>query len=298
MGTVKSPTDPNRVFEDDDAVGPVRPIGAGGRDPDLSLLPPGVGPKQGLMTNLMGLFGFGKKPTPLSDFGLDMPGEGMDASNWFEQTFSLSGKRTDRYSVYEEMDTFDLPRSVLDAYAEEATQADRMTGQAFSISTNDTEIKKAYKQMAEAIKLEDRATQLARNTAKFGDDFHRLIYSGGEGIQGMQRRKPEDLTRTEDKFGRLVGFSERGQTYRGDRKHAVSWPWDYSHYRLLGGDDDVYGTSLLTGWFRPWRQMTLAEDATLIYRLRRAPDRNMIMVDVGDMDPVDQAAWMNRWKKF
>jgi hypothetical protein len=101
----------------------------------------------------------------------------------------------------------------------------------------------------------------------------------------------------DDKYGRLIGFREDGKTFR-NKKRPVSWPWDYVHFRLLGKDEESgYGTALLEAMFRPWRQLTLAEDAMLMYRLRRAPDRNMILVDVGDMEEHEAMAYVNAWRK-
>jgi hypothetical protein len=93
-------------------------------------------------------------------------------------------------------------------------------------------------------------------------------------------------------------MSEKGgESFRG-KKHKVSWPWDYIHFRLLGSDDTSgIGTALLDNVFRPWRQTVMTEDAVLMLQLRRASDRNIVFVDVGDMEEHDAMSWVNVWRK-
>jgi hypothetical protein len=41
----------------------------------------------------------------------------------------------------------------------------------------------------------------------------------------------------------------------------------------------------------------MAEDSILMYRLRRAPDRNLILVDVGNMEESEAQQFLNTWRK-
>jgi hypothetical protein len=43
-----------------------------------------------------------------------------------------------------------------------------------------------------------------------------------------------------------------------------------------------------------WKRLMLLEDAALIYRLQRAPERYAFYVDVGDLPPQEALAWVNR----
>jgi hypothetical protein len=71
--------------------------------------------------------------------------------------------------------------------------------------------------------------------------------------------------------------------------------WEIAHFRLLGDDRKLpYGTSMLEKARRIWKQLLLAEDAMLIYRTSRAPERRVFKVFVGNMDDKDVEPYVNR----
>ena len=71
--------------------------------------------------------------------------------------------------------------------------------------------------------------------------------------------------------------------------------WEMAHFRLLGDDRKLpYGTSMLEKARRIWKQLLLSEDAMLIYRTSRAPERRMFKVFVGNMDDKDVEAYVQR----
>jgi hypothetical protein len=68
-----------------------------------------------------------------------------------------------------------------------------------------------------------------------------------------------------------------------------------AHFRLLGDDRKLpYGTSMLEKARRIWKQLVLAEDAMLIYRTSRAPERRVFKVFVGNMDDKDVEPYVQR----
>jgi len=71
--------------------------------------------------------------------------------------------------------------------------------------------------------------------------------------------------------------------------------WEIAHFRVLGDDRKLpYGTSMLEKARRIWKQLLLSEDAMLIYRTSRAPERRMFKVFVGNMNDDDVEAYVNR----
>jgi hypothetical protein len=71
--------------------------------------------------------------------------------------------------------------------------------------------------------------------------------------------------------------------------------WEVAHFRLLGDDRKLpYGTSMLEKARRIWKQLLLSEDAMLIYRTSRAPERRVFKVFVGNMDDKDVEAYVQR----
>ena len=72
-------------------------------------------------------------------------------------------------------------------------------------------------------------------------------------------------------------------------------PWEIAHFRLLGDDRKLpYGTSMLEKSRRIWKQLLLSEDAMLIYRTSRAPERRIFKVFVGNMADDDVEAYVQR----
>jgi intein/homing endonuclease len=71
--------------------------------------------------------------------------------------------------------------------------------------------------------------------------------------------------------------------------------WQISHFRLLGNDAFLpYGSSVLEGARRIWRQLILIEDAMLVYRVIRAPERRVFYIDVGNVPPEEVANYLEQ----
>jgi hypothetical protein len=74
--------------------------------------------------------------------------------------------------------------------------------------------------------------------------------------------------------------------------------WEVSHFRLLGNDMFLpYGSSVIEAARRIWRQLILVEDAMLVYRIVRAPERRVYYIDVGNIPPADVELYMEEQKK-
>ena len=72
-------------------------------------------------------------------------------------------------------------------------------------------------------------------------------------------------------------------------------PWEIAHFRLLGDDRRLpYGTSMLEKARRIWKQMLLSEDAMLVYRVVRAPERRVFKIYVGNIDDKDVDAYVQK----
>lgn len=225
--------------------------------------------------------------------GLDAPGP--DGS--LEDFLKLHADRQKRVQLFEEMDSFGLVESILDLYAEESTQPDYDKQRRVWIESKARHMVSQGDRCLRNCQVEERVVPIARRMAKYGDEFRRLIYEAGKGVLGWRTAKTMNVRRIEDRYSRLIGFKEETKKYRAG-KRDVSWPWDYVHFRLLGKDeDDLYGTSLLQAMFRPWRQLALTEDAMLMYRLRRMPDRNAFFIGMGNMEVPEAMKWLNTFRK-
>ena len=73
-------------------------------------------------------------------------------------------------------------------------------------------------------------------------------------------------------------FSENQNQYAIDARHVI-------HISMSEGLDNnfPFGNSLLESIFKVFKQKELLEDAILIYRIQRAPERRVFYIDVGNM---------------
>lgn len=92
---------------------------------------------------------------------------------------------------------------------------------------------------------------------------------GGSGARGMTGAYPQQTG---------TRFSTEQNELAIDAKHVV-------HLSLSEGLDNNYpfGNSLLESVFKVYKQKELLEDAIIIYRVQRAPERRVFYIDVGNM---------------
>lgn len=96
--------------------------------------------------------------------------------------------------------------------------------------------------------------------------------AGGAAARGMMGAYPANPASTGSRF------TNGADEVAIDAKHVV-------HLSLSEGLDNNYpfGNSLLENVFKVFKQKELLEDAILIYRIQRAPERRIFYIDVGNM---------------
>jgi len=71
--------------------------------------------------------------------------------------------------------------------------------------------------------------------------------------------------------------------------------FEIAHFRLLSDSNFLpYGKSMIEPARRVWKQLSLMEDAMLIHRIMRAPEKRIFKVDVGNIPPADIDAAMQK----
>lgn len=74
--------------------------------------------------------------------------------------------------------------------------------------------------------------------------------------------------------------------------------WEVTHFRLLGNDMFLpYGSSVIEPARRIWRQLILIEDAMLVYRVVRAPERRVFYIDVANIPPENVPMYVEEQRK-
>jgi len=203
------------------------------------------------------------------------------------------------YYDYESMEFTPEISAALDIYSEEATTPSEK-GYMLAIYSESTRIKSILGDLFNNIlDVNTNLPMWIRNTCKYGDNFVYLKIDPERGIIGVNQLPNIELERNE-------GHSALNQINNDDpNSHKVefNWrekdiklsSWEVAHFRLLGDDRRLpYGTSMLEKCRRIWKQLLLAEDAMLVYRTSRAPERRVFKVFVGNMDDKDVEAYIQK----
>lgn len=191
--------------------------------------------------------------------------------------------------------------AALDIYAEESTTPSEK-GQILTIFSESNRVKNILEDLF--INVLDVNTNLqmwTRNLCKYGDNFLYLKIDPEKGIIGCQQLPNIEIERIEGVSKANAGNSvdprvpTRELRFQWKSKDIEFQAWEMAHFRLLGDDRKLpYGTSMLDKIRRIWKQLLLAEDAMLIYRTSRAPERRVFKVFVGNMDDKDIEAYVQR----
>lgn len=203
------------------------------------------------------------------------------------------------YYDYESMEFTPEISAALDIYSEECTTPSEQ-GHTISIYSESARIKGILADLFNNIlDVNTNLPMWIRNACKYGDNFVYLKIDPEKGVVGCNQLPNIEMERTE-------GDAHLNQTPDediNDHKIAFKWRekeiefnnWEVAHFRLLGDDRRLpYGTSMLEKARRIWKQLLLAEDAMLVYRTSRAPERRVFKVFVGNMDDKDVEAYIQK----
>jgi hypothetical protein len=203
------------------------------------------------------------------------------------------------YYDYEAMEYTPEISVALDIFAEEATTANE-NGKVLTIYSDSTRIKKELTDLFEnVLDINANLTSWARNVCKYGDNFVYNKIVPNQGIVGVTQLPNIEMTRSEPGFSKVTSLGdqqkEKNIKFFWKDKNVEFNSFEISHFRLLGDDRRLpYGTSMLEKVRRIWKQLLLSEDAMLVYRVTRAPERRVYKVFVGNMDDKDVDAYVDK----
>jgi hypothetical protein len=221
-------------------------------------------------------------------------------NNLYSQGVYFEPTRLASYYDYESMEYTPEISAALDIYAEESTTADQ-NGFILQIYSESKRIKSVLADLFNnVLDINTNLAMWTRNTCKYGDNFVYLKLDPEKGIVGCMQLPNIEIERVErgmkGKSNLDSGESEqKALAFNWKNKDMSFNTWEIAHFRLLGDDRKLpYGTSMLEKARRIWKQLLLSEDAMLIYRTSRAPERRIFKVFVGNMDDKDVEAYVQR----
>jgi hypothetical protein len=217
-------------------------------------------------------------------------------SDIYNSTLSAYGSfdRMARYSDFSEMEATPELASALDIYSEETVSSDEH-GRCLHIYSDDSQKQELLSTLFhDTINVEFNLVMWVRNLVKYGDFF---LFNDVHPEYGVINAYPIPITEIE----REEGFDPDNPAAVRFRwitqGNAILENWQVSHFRLLANDAFLpYGTSVLESARRIWRQLILIEDAMLVYRIIRAPERRVFYIDVGNVPPEDVSNYVEQAK--
>ena len=230
---------------------------------------------------------------------LDSQWQKIDSEMYQKATY-YETTRLASYMDYEAMEFTPEIAVALDTMSEESCTLNER-GEIMSIYSDSSRIKKVLEDLFyNVLDIHSNLPMWTRNTCKYGDNFVHLKLHHKYGIIGSTQLTNIEMTRSDSND---FAFNENDPEKDKKREVKFEWKsksltfnaWEVAHFRLLGDDRKLpYGTSVLDKVRRTWRQLLLAEDAMLVYRVTRAPERRVFKVYVGNIDDADVEAYVQK----
>jgi len=218
----------------------------------------------------------------------------FNETNQGAQSMAYHQVRRELFRDYDAMDNDPIIASALDIYADESTTKNEF-GDVLSIkSSNENVSAILHNLFYDVINIEFNLWPWVRNLVKYGDFFLALEIAEGKGIINVL---PYSVYNTE----RLEGTDPHNQNYvkfkveldRFGKKEYENY--EMAHFRMLSDTNFLpYGKAMIEGGRRVWKQLSLMEDAMLIHRIMRAPEKRVFKIDIGNINPQEVDNYMQK----
>jgi len=231
-----------------------------------------------------------------------------DVYRWMTSYMDISNERRDRYKDYTAMIQIPELELGLTTYADDGSQTNP-DGFVIDISSNNDDIVSTLEEtFFDNLDLNAELWKYFFGTCQYGDNFYEIILDDAKKeIISLKYLPPMNVERIEID-GNLLKFlvhknikdpHQPRTTYASERHSAKAvtlQPWEVVHFKI---DDNVYapyGRSVFESGRRTYKQLALMEDAMLVYRLERAPEKRVFYIDIGTMSTAEGEKWVDRIK--
>jgi hypothetical protein len=210
------------------------------------------------------------------------------------QSMAYHQVRRELFRDYDAMDNDPILSSALDIYADESTLKNEF-GDTLEIRSSNEKVREILDNLFyDILNVEANLWPWTRNLVKYGDFFLQLEIEPEKGIINVQ---PSSIYETE----RIEGFDPNNPNYikfkiendptgKGEYEN-----FEIAHFRLLSDTNFLpYGKAMIENGRRIWKQVSLMEDAMLIHRIMRAPEKRVFRIDIGNIPPTEVDNYMQR----
>ena len=218
----------------------------------------------------------------------------------YNQSLYQKTMRMGLFRDYEAMDSDPLISSALDIYADETTLKSEY-GKILSIKSDNNQIHDILHNLYyDILNIEFNLYPWTRNLCKYGDFFLKLDINEKYGITNVEPLSSYDVQRVEGedienphytKF--VLESGDVRQTQQGAKTEFENY--EIAHFRMISDSNFLpYGRSMLEGGRKVWKQLSLMEDAMLIHRIMRAPEKRIFNIDIGNIPPAEVDQYMQK----
>tara|TARA_R110000737_G_scaffold14377_4_gene30316 strand:+ start:3620 stop:5347 length:1728 start_codon:yes stop_codon:yes gene_type:complete len=210
------------------------------------------------------------------------------------QSMAYQQVRREVFRDYDAMDNDPILASALDIYADESTLKNEF-GDVMLINSDNEKVKDILNNLFyDVMNVEFNLWPWVRNMCKYGDFFLGLEVAEGKGIVNVTPHSvynTERLERTDPANPNSVKFKIT-EDPNGKQDYEN---FEIAHFRLLADTNWLpYGKSMIENGRRLWKQLSLMEDAMLIHRIMRAPEKRVFKIDIGNIPPTEVDNYMQR----
>ena len=228
--------------------------------------------------------------------------------NIFNPNLNYQTLRIQLYSDYEAMDTDPIIASTLDILSDDATVKNDQ-GEVLSIQSSDENLQKVlYNLFYDVLNIEFNLWSWIRGMCKYGDYFLKLEIAEKFGVYNvlpytvyhMSRHEGDDPDNPTKVHFRLdpEGIAASQDPNYLPKRNAKVLDFDnyeIAHFRLISDTNFLpYGRSYIEPARKIYKQVTLMEDAMLIHRIMRAPEKRMFYINVGSIPPSEVDQFMQK----
>lgn len=228
--------------------------------------------------------------------------------NIFNPNLNYQTLRIQLYSDYEAMDSDPLIASTLDIIADEATLKNEQ-GEVLSIKSSDENLQRVlYNLFYDVLNIEFNLWSWIRGMCKHGDYFLKLEIAEKFGVynvlpytvynmvrkEGVDPENPQKVYFQIDPDG-LASQQDPNYLPKHNKKVITLDNYEVAHFRLISDHNYLpYGRSFIEPARKIFKQLTLMEDAMLIHRIMRAPEKRVFYVNVGQIPPNEVEQFMQK----
>jgi hypothetical protein len=215
-------------------------------------------------------------------------------TNQGAQSMAYHQVRRELFRDYDAMDSDPIISSALDIYADESTTKNEY-GDVLQIKSSNENVRELLHNLFyDIMNIEFNLWPWVRNLVKYGDAFLALEIAEDKGVINVM---PHSIYNVE----RLEGTDPNNANYvkykveldRFGKKEYEQY--EMAHFRMLSDTNFLpYGKSMVEGARRIWKQLSLMEDAMLIHRIMRAPEKRIFKIDIGNINPTEVDGYMQK----